>query len=64
MRDMGSEPKVLSIEIWPDGSAKSKVDDNDLIEFVRFCKTNKIGVERIVKMLREAAVIIESGCEI
>lgn len=61
MRDTSIDPTLLSIEVWPDGSAKAKVDGTELVQFTKLCKSYPGGVERIVKMLREAAVIIESG---
>lgn len=61
MRDTDATPTILSIEVWPDGSAKAKVDGTELVQFTKLCKGYSGGVERIVRMLREAAVIIESG---
>lgn len=61
MRDTGTEPTQLIVQVWPDGSAKAKVDDIELVQFTKLCKNYPGGVDRIVRMLREAAVIIESG---
>ena len=63
LRDNLYNPPVatLKIEVWADGSAKALVDDVDLVNFIKSMRVANRSVERIVKMLREAAVIIESG---
>lgn len=62
MRDSsGVSPTVLSIHVWGDGSARAKVDGIELNSFIKAVRETPHGVTRIVKMLREAASLIEAG---
>lgn len=49
----------LELDIWRDGSGKARVND---LELMRFVKTaDKSGRDNTVKMLRQAADMIEKG---
>lgn len=53
--------QTLTISMWPDGSGDAKVNDVELKSFVQFIENTPHGRKRVIKMLREAADLIEQG---
>ena len=50
---------TLEIDIWPDSSAAASVNNQGLPEFLK--TANDVGRKRIIRMLRDAADLIERG---
>lgn len=56
-----SQRQTLTLSMWKDGSGKAEVDGRELRDFVKFVDNTPHGRLRIIKMLREAASLIENG---
>lgn len=61
--DKVSKKKTLKLEIdvWPDGSGDAKVNDVQLSQFIRVVDSSPASRKGIVKMLRQAADVVEAG---
>jgi hypothetical protein len=51
--------QTLTLAMWPDGSGEAKVNDIELRHFIRFVDNTPRGRKRVIKMLRDAADLIE-----
>lgn len=53
--------QTLTLSMWKDGSGKAEVDGRELKDFVKFVDNTPHGRLRVIKMLRQAAELIEQG---
>ena len=51
--------QTLTLSMWPDGSGNAKIDGHELKNFVKFIDNTPHGRLRVIRMLREAADLIE-----
>jgi len=51
----------LVLSMWPDGSGKAEIDGTELKDFVKFIDNTPQGRKRVIRMLRDAADLIEQG---
>ena len=51
----------LVVSMWEDGSGKAEINGTQLKDFVKFIDNTPRGRKRVVKMLRDAADMIEQG---
>lgn len=58
------EKQTLTLSMWKDGSGKAEVDGRMLNDFIRFIDDTPHGRKRVIRMLRDAADIIEQGTAI
>lgn len=53
--------QTLTLSMWADGSGKAEVNGQELKDFVKFTESTPHGRLRVIRMLREAAELIEQG---
>jgi hypothetical protein len=51
----------LVLSMWEDGSGRAEVNGTQLKDFVKFIDNTPRGRKRVIKMLREAAEMLEQG---
>lgn len=51
--------QTLTISMWRDGSGEAEVDGKQLNDFVKFIDNTPHGRLRVIRMLRQAAELIE-----
>lgn len=54
-----SERQTLTLSMWRDGSGEAEIDGKQLSDFVKFIDNTPHGRLRVIKMLRQAAELIE-----
>jgi hypothetical protein len=60
-KKLDAQKQTLTLSMWRDGSGKAEVDGRELKDFVKFIENTPHGRKRVIKMLREAAELIEQG---
>ena len=55
------EKQTLMLSMWKDGSGSAYIDGNELRQFVEFVDNTPHGRKRVIRMLRDAADLIEQG---
>lgn len=53
--------QTLTLSMWSDGSGKAEVNGRELKNFVKFIDNTPHGRKRVIKMLTQAAALIEQG---
>ena len=59
--NLNAQKQTLTLSMWRDGSGKAEVDGKELKDFVKFIDNTPHGRKRVIRMLKEAAELIEQG---
>lgn len=59
--ELTGQRQTLTLSMWKDGSGKAEVDGKELKDFVRFVENTPHGRLRVIRMLRDAAELIEQS---
>lgn len=60
-KQQSNAKQTLTISMWKDGSGEAEVDGKQLSDFVKFVDNTPHGRLRVVRMLKQAAELIEQG---